>query len=116
MTPYYELRNLLHSANTAPIGKPAPSNWERFRSAEADRLLDAFARTSESAQQHVIIDKLQEIMLRDVPVIPVIQGVWWFQWSDRVFVGWPTPENPYANPCPYCAPDLGVVIIHLHRR
>lgn len=116
ITPYYELRNLLDSANTAPIGKTAATNWERYRSAEADGLFDAFAHTTDSAKQRKIMDQIENVMLRDVPVIPVVQGVWWFQWSDRVFVGWPTPQNPYANPCPYCAPDLDIVINNLHLR
>jgi peptide/nickel transport system substrate-binding protein len=113
-TPYYEFRNVLYSANTAPIGKPAASNYERWRSKATDRLLDAFAATTNSEQQHRIMSQLEGIMLKDVPVIPVTEAVSWYQWSTAKFTGWPTPSNPYANPAPYDYPDWEVVLIHLH--
>lgn len=115
-SPYYELRNLMDSANTAPIGQPAPTNFERYRSATADQLFNAYAKATTSTKQKRILYQLQSLMLRDVPVIPTVQGVFWYQWSTRVFVGWPTTKDPYANGCPYCSPDWEVVLLHLHLR
>ena len=37
-TPYYELRALLYSANTAPIGKSASDDWERYINPSTDAL------------------------------------------------------------------------------
>ena len=115
-SPYYELRNLLDSNNTAPIGKPATTNFERFRSSTADKLFNQFSTATSAKKQQKIMNQVQAIMLRDVPVIPTVQGVFWYQWSTRVFVGWPTKKDPYANGCPYCSPDWEVVLNHLHLR
>ena len=53
-------------------------------------------------------------MLKNVPVIPVLQSVHWEQYSDKVFTGWPSEENPYAIPAPYMSPDLAVVLTTVH--
>ena len=52
-------------------------------------------------------------MVNDIPFIPVTEGVDWFQYDTSSFTGWPTPSNPYAQPSPYQAPDLEVVLTHL---
>jgi peptide/nickel transport system substrate-binding protein len=114
--PYYDYRGVLYSGNTAPVGKAAASNYERWRSPQTDRLLQEFAATTSPARQHAAIDGLQRIMLQQVPVIPVSEGVSWFQWSTARFTGWPTQSNPYADPAPYATPDWEVVLTTLRRR
>ena len=37
-------------------------------------------------------------MLEDVPVIPVTEGVAWYEWTTRGFAGWPSPADQYAAP------------------
>jgi peptide/nickel transport system substrate-binding protein len=112
--PYYELQQDLCSCNTAPIGKIASSNFERWRDPATDALLKQFAATTDTATQHAIVNKLQGVMLEDVPIIPVTEGVAWYQWSTKTFAGWPTPQNPYASPAPYNWPDWEVVLQNLH--
>lgn len=51
-TPYYELRSLLDSAATAPIGQVAATNYERYSNPTTDALLSEYAETSSSATQH----------------------------------------------------------------
>ena len=51
-TPYYEFRQWLYSANSAPIGKQASSNWERYSDPAVDQLLNQYAATTDSATQH----------------------------------------------------------------
>jgi len=62
-SPFYEMRQWLYSKNSAAIGSPAPSNWERFSSPAVDALLNQYGSTTSSATQHSIIDKLQTIMV-----------------------------------------------------
>jgi peptide/nickel transport system substrate-binding protein len=112
-TPYYELRQWLYSANSAPIGKNASSNWERYSNAATDKLLNSYAVTTDSATQHQIIDQLQQVVLSDVPFIPVTEEVAWFQYNTADFTGWPSPQNPYALPAAYSYPDMGQVLLHL---
>jgi peptide/nickel transport system substrate-binding protein len=110
---YYELNNWLNSANTAPIGKTAASNYERYSNKSTDALLDQYAGTTSAATQQSILDQVQQVMLSEVPIIPVVEGVDWYQYDTRSFTGWPTQGNPYAQPAAYAYPDLEQVLLRL---
>ena len=111
--PYFELRQWLYSANSAKIGTAAGSNFERYSNKAADALINQYPSTTSTATQHSIVSKLELVMLRDVPVIPVTESVDWFQYDTGSFGGWPTPSNPYAQPSPYVYPDIGQVLLRL---
>jgi peptide/nickel transport system substrate-binding protein len=110
--PYYELRQILYGANSAPIGQNAASNYERYHNAQVDQALDAFAG-ADDAQQKQLLKTVQAAMLRDVPVIPTTESVNWYQYNTASFSGWPTPDNPYALPAPWQIPDNEQVVLHL---
>ena len=112
-TPYYEFRQWLYSANSAPIGKNAVTNWERYSSPATDKLLDSYASTTSAAAQHAIVNQLQQIVLSDVPYIPITESVAWFQYNTASFTGWPSQSDPYAIPAVYAYPDMGQVLLHL---
>lgn len=115
-SPYYMLRELLYSGDSAPIGQPASSNWERYFNPRVDALINKYASTTSVAEQHGIVNQLQSVMLSDVPVIPITEGVDWFEYDSGAFSGWPTPGNPYAQPAIYVFPDNEVVLLHLKTR
>ncbi|HUZ26531.1 MAG TPA: ABC transporter substrate-binding protein [Streptosporangiaceae bacterium] len=110
-TPYYELRQWLYSANTAAIGQPAGSNFERYSSSATDALINSYGATADAATQHAIVSKLEAVMLQDVPVIPVTESVDWYQYSTANFTGWITQSDPYAQPAPYSYPDWGQLML-----
>jgi peptide/nickel transport system substrate-binding protein len=112
-TPYYELRQWLYSANSAPIGKNASSNWERYNNPATDKLLNDYAVTTDATTQHQIVNELQQVVLSDVPFIPITEEVGWFQYNTASFTGWPSPSDPYALPAAYAYPDMGQVLLHL---
>jgi peptide/nickel transport system substrate-binding protein len=112
-TPYYEFRQWLYSANSAPIGKNASSNWERYSNPATDALLNQYATTTDPATQHHIVDQLQQVVLSQVPFIPMTQEVAWYQYNTASFTGWVTPSNPYALPGEYLYPDAGQLLLHL---
>jgi peptide/nickel transport system substrate-binding protein len=105
-SPYYELRGLLFGGN---IGS---TNYERFKSPSTDALFNQYSAASPT-QQVDIIHQIQKVMVDQVPLIPVTEGVDWYQYDTSHFGGWPTQSNPYAQPSPYQAPDMGVVLTHL---
>jgi peptide/nickel transport system substrate-binding protein len=111
--PYYELRQLLYSKNSAPIGKTASSNWERYYNPAVDKLIDQYGATTSTAAQHKIIAKLEAAMVNDIPVIPITEGVDWYQYNTKDITGWVTQSDPYAKPAAYEIPDWGVLMLHL---
>ncbi|HXP19414.1 MAG TPA: ABC transporter substrate-binding protein [Streptosporangiaceae bacterium] len=112
-SPYFELRQLLFSANSAPIGTPAGSNFERYSNPATDTLINSFGSTTSAATQQQIVSQLELVMLKEVPVIPVTESVDWFQYDTSKFSGWPTPGNPYAQPAAYNYPDWAQVMLRL---
>jgi peptide/nickel transport system substrate-binding protein len=113
-SPYYLYNNLLASANSAPIGKVAASNWERWNDPATDQLLTQFAQSDSSTVQQQALNGLQRVMVEQVPTIPLIYNVQWYEYTTTRFVGWPTQQDPYAVPSPYTYPDSEVVALHLH--
>ena len=111
--PYSPLRGLLYSGGTAPIGKAASSDYERFRSAKEDALFAKLGSATTVSEAEALIKQIQAPMLTDVPFIPVDDSGNWTQYDVSVASGWPTPSNPYAIPSPTNQPDEEVVLLHL---
>jgi len=112
-TPYYELRQLLYSKNSAPIGKPASSNWERYENPAVDKLIEDYGATTDPAKQHAIIKQLEAVMVNEIPVIPITEGVDWYQYNTEGLSGWVTQGDKFAKPAAYENPDWGVMLLHL---
>jgi len=112
-TPYYELRQILLSENSAPIGQAASTNYERYDNPAVDALLANYA-TATPAGQIADIQKISDYVIQDVPIIPVTEDVDWFQYNNQDIQGWPTQANPYAQPGPAIAPDIEQVLLHLY--
>ncbi|HEX4094511.1 MAG TPA: ABC transporter substrate-binding protein [Trebonia sp.] len=112
-SPYYELNNWLNSADTAPIGKVATTNYERYSNPATESLLNAYAATTSTATQQSIMNQIQQVMVSDVPIIPVVEAVDWYQYDTASFSGWPTASDPYAQPSAYAYPDMEQVLLHL---
>jgi peptide/nickel transport system substrate-binding protein len=113
-SPYYELRQLLYSHNSAPIGTAASTDWERYSDPATDALIDEYAATTSPATQRTITDDLEKVMLSQVPIIPVVEEVDWYQYDTANVGGWATPANPFAQPAIYIVPDVGVMLLHLY--
>jgi peptide/nickel transport system substrate-binding protein len=110
--PYYEFRQILHSANSAPLGKAASTNYGRYSNPAVDKALDDFAAADEAGQKQ-LLNVVQEAMLRDVPVIPTTESVQWYEYNTTSFTGWPTEQDPYALPAPWQFPDVEQVLLRL---
>jgi len=112
-TPYYELRNSLYSKNTAPIGKAASTNYERYRNPAVDALFDQYP-SADDAGQVSIVKQIGAAMVKDVPIIPVTEAVDWFQYNTKDIAGWPTEQDQYAQPAAFNVPDVEQVLLHLY--
>lgn len=114
-TPYFLYNALLNSSNTAPVGAQATSNFERWSDPTTDRLLAQYAGSVDPTVQQQALDGLQQIMVDQVPSIPLVYGATWYEYSTSRFVGWPDAAHPYAVPAPYSAPDAAIVALNIHR-
>jgi peptide/nickel transport system substrate-binding protein len=114
-TPYYELRQILYSKNSAPIGKPASFNYERYNNPAVDALFEQYP-SADDAGQVQIIKQVEAAMLKDIPIIPTTESVDWFQYNTSDIEGWPTKDNPYAQPSAFNVPDAGQVLLHLYSK
>lgn len=98
----------LASDQTAPIGKPAVSNYVRWKNANTDQLLTELQQATAQKQQQQLVGQLEKTMMNQVPMIPLWYGAVWFEYSTKKAVGWPTAQHPYANPG-----DNLLIITHL---
>lgn len=94
-TPYFMYDQFLDDSITAPIGKNANGDFERFYSSQAQALLKQFASTDNSQTQLNDIVGMEKIIATQLPIIPIIYSVAWFEYSTSKFTGWPSPANPY---------------------
>jgi peptide/nickel transport system substrate-binding protein len=114
-TPYFLYNSLLNSSNTAAVGQKATSNWERWNDPATDKLLAQYAASPDEATQQKALAGLQQIMVEQLPSIPLVYGPTWYEYNTSHFVGWPSQDNPYAMPAPYSAPDAELVAITIHQ-
>ena len=110
--PYFFYSNWLDRTLSAPVGKPAAGDFGRFFSPQAQAALKQFASTSSSSIQAQAITKLENVMSSQVPIVPLMYGGAWSEYSTRNYTGWPTASNPYMVPVPN-TPYLEETILHL---
>jgi len=108
-TPYHLYDRLLNSANTAPIGENAASNWARYSNPEVDALLNSIAETNDQELIDDAVDQLSQIFVEELPYIGLWQNPPNVTFLSERVTGWPTDDNPYALPMGWAVPDLGIV-------
>jgi peptide/nickel transport system substrate-binding protein len=111
-SPYYQYDNWLDNNLSAPIGQAATGDQSRFNSPDAQAALAEFANTNDQSTQADALNKLQQIVSTQAPVIPLLYGASWDEYSTKKFTGWPTQDNPYMNPTPN-SPFMEYTVLHL---
>jgi peptide/nickel transport system substrate-binding protein len=106
---------LLNSEFATPIGKATASNFGRYKSAEADQVLQQYKTTTDDAKRLELSHELQNIVYDDLPVIGLYYGGLWGLYNDAKFTGWPDAKDPYAPPQTYDQTPL-LVFTHLKLR
>lgn len=109
---YQDFNAALSSSFLTPVGKAAPSNFERFSDPTTDSLLAQYRRTTDKAEQLQLGYQLQKVMYEKLPVISLYYGGSWGLYNTQKFTGWPTAENPYTSPKNYQSTPL-LVFTHL---
>jgi peptide/nickel transport system substrate-binding protein len=112
-TPFYIYNNMLSKAKSAPVGQLAISNTERWMDPATEALLNQYATTTDTNVQMQAIQGLEKIMVEQVPVVTLVEGAAWNEYSTKNFTGWPSVGDPYAVPPPWQYPDAEQVVLHL---
>ncbi len=110
--PYYYFQNWLDSTQTAPIGKPAAGDFGRFNSPVAEKALAQFAGSDSPSVQQSALNTLQQVVSTQAPVIPLLYGAAWYEYSTKDYTGWPTASDQYNNPVPN-DPYILATVLHL---
>jgi peptide/nickel transport system substrate-binding protein len=97
---------------SAPIGSPAGGDFGRYDNPQVQALLEQYTATDSTAEQQLVLDKLETVMATQAPVIPLVYGAAWYEYSTRDYTGWPTAANPYIDPVPN-APYMEYTLLHL---
>src|SRR5216683_491943 len=83
-----------------------------FSSPQAQQALTAYAGSNDAAAQQSAINSLQQIMSTQAPVIPLLYGAAWYEYSTRNYTGWPTAANSFTDPVPD-EPFILYTVLHL---
>jgi ABC-type transport system substrate-binding protein len=95
---YQNFDDPLGSDRTAPIGKPAAANFVRWQDSRTDALLGELKTTTDVGKQKRIVAQLEDVMVQQLPTIPLWYGAIWFEYRTVSAVGWPSASRPYASP------------------
>lgn len=117
-TPYYAYQAMLASSNG---GIPSTgTNFEHWNattsgglSKQTDQLLAQYESTSDINAQKQALAGIQQIMVNQLPAIPLTVNVFWDEYTTTNWGGWPNANNPYGVGAPYQMPDAENVILHL---
>ncbi|MGH3398026.1 MAG: hypothetical protein ACRDPO_25395, partial [Streptosporangiaceae bacterium] len=99
-SPYFFFNNWMNYSLSAPIGKTASADYGRFNYAPAQAALAQYASSGSASVQNAALTKLENIMSTQVPVVPLLLGASWAEFSTRDYTGWPSTSNPYMDPGP----------------
>jgi peptide/nickel transport system substrate-binding protein len=111
-TPWDYFDYWMDNTLTAPIGKPAGADFGRYSNAQAQSLLAQYAGTNSTSAQQQALNGLETIVSTQAPVIPLLYGAAWYEYSTKDYTGWPTESNQYIDPVPN-APYMEYTLLHL---
>ncbi len=110
--PFYFYNYAMNSNLSAPIGKSAATNFQRFSSSTATRLLNAYNASTSASQRRTLLNQIQTYWIHELPAIPLVWGAYWNEYSTKHYTGWPTQKNPYDDPGPNDA-SSELTLLHL---
>lgn len=100
--PYQLYRTLMDFTDTKAIGKPTTIDQGRYNNPAANKLLAQYAAAAPgSAAQTAALYGLEQIMVDQVPAVPIFFVAGRSAYSTATFTGWPSASNNYAPPLAY---------------
>jgi peptide/nickel transport system substrate-binding protein len=89
-----------HSAFVAQPGKPQPlRNWQRWSHPELDKIIESIRQIDFDDPRGIELGKdYVKLVTREMPLIPLMSYNVFTAMDQTYWTGFPTAENPYANP------------------
>jgi peptide/nickel transport system substrate-binding protein len=112
--PYTQFDNWLDYNNSAAIGKSANADYGRYHNGQVQSLLSKLSTTdpSDTAAVKAATLPLEKIEANTLPVVPLLYGADWDEYSTAGYTGFVTAANPYADPSP-SDPELPYILMQL---
>ncbi|MGN6445897.1 ABC transporter substrate-binding protein [Amnibacterium sp.] len=109
-SPYDIYNSYLSSKATAKVGSNATTNQARFSDPTVDAALAKAAATNDQTVQKAQYAKIQTVIEKDMPYVPIYVNSSLTQFNNTRATGWPTASNLYAVPLPWKSWDNGIVL------
>jgi len=110
-TPYDIYQSMMDGALYKPVGTAGVNgNWGRFQNPTATAALEQYASASDDASRTAAMNKLQQIMIEQMPVIVTSAANAGGEYSTKNWVGWPDEQNQYAPAQPTLINALDILL------
>ncbi|MFN2340946.1 MAG: ABC transporter substrate-binding protein [Halanaerobium sp.] len=73
-------------------------NWGSYDNPELFDLIDDFNMTRDESEKQEIASNIQEILLKDMPAVPLWHNGRWAQATSNYWGNWPTEDNAFGFP------------------
>ena len=110
--PYVVYDGWLDDTLSAPVGKNATGDVERWQSPATQALLGRYQDATTDAARASAIQGLEGVMVGDMPVIPLVYSAVWGEYRTAKVTGWPSASDAY-DPASSYPPTNEVVLTHL---
>ncbi|GAA1958426.1 ABC transporter substrate-binding protein [Agromyces allii] len=111
-TPWNLYSNIMDGASYVPLGETANWNFGRYNDDDVTKALATFKSTTDEGERQAALDVVQQHYVEDVPGIVIWSRPAVAQYSTQNYTGFPTSEDPYANPQP-TGPQAALILSKL---
>lgn len=117
VSPFVQLQNWMDYSLSAPLGSSATADYGRYHNSTVQTLLKDIEGTNPTDTKALTtyIRKLDSIVSTQAPIVPLLYGADWDEYSTAHFTGFPDKANPYMDPSPG-DPQLPYILMHLKVR
>jgi peptide/nickel transport system substrate-binding protein len=78
-----------------------PEGWDDPATEQA---LNDYKATTDPAKQKEAMGKIEDILVEQVPVMPLFYGETWYEYTTKHYTGWPDKDNQYNSPAVFTWP------------
>ncbi|GEL95312.1 ABC transporter substrate-binding protein [Cellulomonas composti] len=111
-TPWNLYSNIMDGASYVDPGQPANWNFGRYKNDEVTAALAAFKSGTTDADRMAALAIVQKHFVEDVPGLVIWSRPAVAQYSTANYTGFPSDEDPYANPQP-TGPQAALILSKL---